>query len=118
MRLYIEFVGIVAEKIGRKYLWLILDDVDTISVYELFMHKLSSIIGKETIDMIFNAYKNNEVLIVVNGVLVPDLNINIKDGDKLYIFPMAFGGYTSVEKTNISLYTLLDTKTECEELWI
>ncbi len=90
VRIYIEFSWSLAQKTGRKFIWL---DIDRDSkIEDLFLKILPSVIGREIGESLFKLFLNGEILVIVNGILVVDPLTKLSDGDKIYIQPMAFGG--------------------------
>ncbi|MEM1526400.1 MAG: hypothetical protein QW775_04180 [Ignisphaera sp.] len=90
MRVFIEFAWSVAEKVGRKYLWLNLD-YEELSLDDVFKKILPSILGESLGVVIYRLIQERELLVIVNGV-IGDLTIKLKDGDKILIQPLASGG--------------------------
>jgi len=93
MKIFIEFMWTVAEKIGRKYIWIDLEEKD-VKVQDIFQKTLPKIVGKEIGEMLYNMYLNEEVIVVVNGVVAKDPTIKLNDGDRILILvqPLASGG--------------------------
>lgn len=90
MRVFVEFAWFVAEKVGRKYLWLNLD-YEEISLDDVFKKLLPSIVGENLGTALYRLVQERELLVIVNGVIA-DLTIKLKDGDKILIQPLASGG--------------------------
>ncbi|MEM1779343.1 MAG: hypothetical protein QXV81_09425 [Ignisphaera sp.] len=89
MRIYVEFVWSVAEKVGMRYLWLNLDYEelkleDILKNTPLYYRRRSGAI-------IYKLILERELLVIVNDV-ISDLTIKLKDGDKILIQPLASGG--------------------------
>lgn len=92
MRIYIEFTSPVVEKIGRRYLWIEIDR-ERIQLKDLLLEIIPSIIGRDIGVILYELFSKKEIVIAVNGVLVSELLIELKDGDKIYVFqPLAPGG--------------------------
>jgi len=90
VRIYIEFSWFLAQKTGRKFVWLDIDGDSKIE--DLFLKILPPVIGKEFGETLFKLFLNGGILVIVNGVLVVDPSTKLKDGDRIYIQPLAFGG--------------------------
>jgi molybdopterin converting factor small subunit len=93
MKILIEFLGALAEKLGKKYLWVELEEKD-IEIQDLFQKILPKILGKDLGEMLYNLYLRREVIVVVNGVTVLDSSTKLNNGDKILIFAqtLASGG--------------------------
>jgi molybdopterin converting factor small subunit len=93
MKILIEFLGALAEKLGKKYLWVELEEKD-IEIQDLFQKILSKTLGKDLGEMLYNLYLRREVIVVVNGVTVLDSSTKLNNGDKILIFAqtLASGG--------------------------
>jgi molybdopterin converting factor small subunit len=93
MKILIEFLGALAEKLGKKYLWIELEEKD-IEIQDLFQKILPKILGKDLGEMLYNLYLRREVIVVVNGVTVLDSSTKLNNGDKILIFAqtLASGG--------------------------
>lgn len=90
MKLYIEFSWSLAQKIGKKFLWL--DTQEDVEIENLFLNLLSSVFGRDLGETLFKLFLDGALLVVVNGTLVTDPSTKLEDGDRVYIQPMAFGG--------------------------
>ncbi|MCC6016877.1 MAG: hypothetical protein LM582_07535 [Desulfurococcaceae archaeon] len=93
MKILIEFLGALAEKLGKKYLWVELEEKD-IEIQDLFQKILPKILGKDLGEILYNLYLRREVIVVVNGVTVLDFSTKLNNGDKILIFAqtLASGG--------------------------
>jgi molybdopterin converting factor small subunit len=93
MKILIEFLGALAEKLGKKYLWIELEEKD-IEIQDLFQKILPKILGKDLGEILYNLYLRREVIVVVNGVTVLDSSTKLNNGDKILIFAqtLASGG--------------------------
>jgi molybdopterin converting factor small subunit len=93
MKILIEFLGALAEKLGKKYLWVELEEKD-IEIQDLFQKILPKTLGKDLGEMLYNLYLRREVIVVVNGVTVLDSSTKLNNGDKILIFAqtLASGG--------------------------
>jgi molybdopterin converting factor small subunit len=93
MKILIEFLGALAEKLGKKYLWIELEEKD-IEIQDLFQKILPKTLGKDLGEMLYNLYLRREVIVVVNGVTVLDSSTKLNNGDKILIFAqtLASGG--------------------------
>jgi molybdopterin converting factor small subunit len=93
MKILIEFLGALAEKLGKKYLWIELEEKD-IEIQDLFQKILPKILGKDLGETLYNLYLRREVIVVVNGVTVLDSSTKLNNGDKILIFAqtLASGG--------------------------
>jgi molybdopterin converting factor small subunit len=93
MKILIEFLGALAEKLGKKYLWVELEEKD-IEIQDLFQKILPKILGKDLGEILYNLYLRREVIVVVNGVTVLDSSTKLNNGDKILIFAqtLASGG--------------------------
>lgn len=90
MRILIEFAWVLAEKIGKRYLWVEVDD--ELKLEDLFLKILSSTLGKDVGETLHRLLIDREVFVVINGVLVVDPAARLRDGDKVFIQPVASGG--------------------------
>jgi molybdopterin converting factor small subunit len=91
MKVLVEFAWTLSEKVGRKYVWL---DVkaEELNLQELFSRILPSILGEDLGKALNELFLNKEVFVVVNGVIAKDLAVKVKDGDKVFLQPVASGG--------------------------
>ncbi|MEM0027439.1 MAG: hypothetical protein QXT53_05675 [Ignisphaera sp.] len=92
MRILIEFGWFVAEKVGKRYMWLEIDNITEIRLEDLFQKILPSSIGEELSKVLYQLFLQRDIFVVINGVIEVSPNKLIKDGDKIIIQPMASGG--------------------------
>jgi len=90
MRVYVEFIGGIAEKAKRKRVWL--ETEANITVKALFSKIFPLFIGRDTAETLFKSFLNREIIVVLNGTIATDFETKLNDGDKVYFFPMASGG--------------------------
>ncbi len=90
MRVYVEFLGYAAEKVGRRWMWLEAETGCTLG--DLFAKHLGSTIGAELANALTEAFTRRELAVAVNGRLVDRLEHVLEDGDRLLVFPIAAGG--------------------------
>lgn len=92
MRIFIEFAWSIAEKIGRKYMWINVERGSDVEVQDIFLEILPQFIGRELGETLYNLYLNREIIVIINGVIVLDPLMKLNDGDKILIQPLASGG--------------------------
>ncbi|MDW8085985.1 MAG: hypothetical protein RMI45_07100 [Ignisphaera sp.] len=90
MKIYIEFSWSLAQKFGKRFLWL--DVHSDTQVKDLFLHLLSTAMGRDLGETLFKLFLDGALLVAVNGILITDPSMKLKDGDRVYMQPMAFGG--------------------------
>uniref|UniRef100_A0A7C2ZVH4 MoaD/ThiS family protein n=1 Tax=Ignisphaera aggregans TaxID=334771 RepID=A0A7C2ZVH4_9CREN len=91
MRILVEFAWAVAEKVGKKYMWVSLDG-EELRIEDLFLKVLAKEAGKEIGEVLYKLFIDREILVIVNGVIAVDPGTKLKDGDKVLIQPVASGG--------------------------
>ncbi len=90
MKVYVEFLGYAAEKVGRRWIWLEVETGCTLG--DLFTKHLGSIVGVELSRALAEAFARRELVVAVNGRTVDSLEHVLEDGDRLLVFPIAAGG--------------------------
>lgn len=90
MKVYIEFLSWVSLKVGRSWIWL--DVPEAISVRELVEKILPNVLGRDVTKAITESVSSGAIIILVNGYAIQNLDYVLKDGDKLYLQPLAAGG--------------------------
>jgi len=91
MRVLVEFAWSLAEKVGKKYIWL---DVkgEELDLQDIFSKILPSILGEDLGKALHDLLLNRGAFVVVNGIMAKDLKVKVKDGDKILLQPIASGG--------------------------
>ncbi|MBS7641635.1 MAG: MoaD/ThiS family protein [Candidatus Bathyarchaeia archaeon] len=90
MKVFVEFIGYLARKIGRGWLWVEVCEGDDLR--DLFLKRLSSWLEVDIARSLLDAFIRGEVRIAVNGRIVWDLDLKLSDGDRILLFPLAAGG--------------------------
>jgi len=89
VKVLVEFIGPVRELAGRSY--LVLELSERVNLAEA-LEVLTRALGEERSKQLLELLSSRRVNILVNGLAVSDLNVKLNNMDKIYIFPVAFGG--------------------------
>lgn len=92
MKVLVEFIGYLARKIGRGWLWVEIYEGDDLR--DLFLKRLSSQLGVDLAGSLLDAFIKGGVRIAVNGRIAWSLDSKLSDGDRIILFPLAAGGST------------------------
>jgi len=90
MKVLIEFIGYVSRKVGNEWLWMEIGGGETL--HDLFSKHLALMLDVEVVESLVAMLSRGDIQIAVNGRMVDNLNVKLKDGDKIIVFPMAAGG--------------------------
>ncbi|MEM1602852.1 MAG: MoaD/ThiS family protein [Candidatus Bathyarchaeia archaeon] len=96
MKVLVEFLGYAARKVGRNWLWVEVNEGETLR--DVFLKYLGLRLENEVVEALMNAFMRGEVRVAVNGRVVGSLDAKLNDGDKILVFPIAAGGDTCFEK--------------------